>query len=75
MDESNEATATQRKWQAIANELQIELRKLIPLIPAMKPDEAKALAETLESSMWLELNAGLFDKRTELELQKITSAD
>lgn len=47
-----------------------ELAKLVPLIPAMKPDEAKTLVGAIQDCMWTHHQAVTFDHRVERELTK-----
>lgn len=75
MDEPTEPTGMQRGWEAIALRVQAELSKLVPLIPAMKPDEVKTLVDTIDNAMMMHFRAGILDKRRDLELAKITAAD
>jgi hypothetical protein len=65
-----EASAVQRRWERIAGELREALRVLIAKVPEMTAEQAKHLAEALDSAMWLEWKAAVLDKRTELELRK-----
>lgn len=66
-------SADQDAWVALFTAARAELAKLVPLIPAMKPDEAKILVEAMQAAMWGHHNAETFDKRTELELSRITA--
>ena len=71
-DESCESSEAQRSWELIAREVRVELRKLIPLIPSMKPEELKPFIESLDSAQWMEFKAMVLDKRVDLELMKVT---
>jgi hypothetical protein len=73
VDESKPlASADQDAWVALCTSFRAELAKLVPLVPAMRPDEVKTLADTLQAVMWAHHQAETFDKRTELQLQRIS---
>lgn len=72
-DAEDEASGLQRRQQATAAMLHDQLRKLIPLIPAMKLDEVKQLVEAIDSTLWLEYKAAIVDKRIELDLKKVSA--
>lgn len=70
-DDAPTTSADQDAWTALADALRSELAKQIPLMGAMKPDEIKTLVEAADSAMWMRIRAGLFDKRIELERNKL----
>ena len=70
MDETS-ASIIQDDWIAISEKLRLETAKRIADIPAMSPEELEKLADALRSVYWLEQLAHSYDKKLDLELQKI----
>ncbi len=68
-------TADQDAWLEIARGIREGIRQRSAYIPAMTPDEIKALVEAAADAYWLTVNAATLDKRVELEHSRITAAD
>jgi hypothetical protein len=60
----------QDAWVSLCIATRDQLAKLVPLIPAMKPDEAKTLVSALQDCMWSHHQAETFDIRVERERTK-----
>ncbi|MDB5310688.1 MAG: hypothetical protein JWO38_4890 [Gemmataceae bacterium] len=72
-DGEPETTADQDAWIALWEQIRLRLGELVPLIPAMKPDEAKQVVDTVLAAQWGHFQALTLDKRVELELARATA--
>lgn len=66
----DEPSADQQAWVKLCIDTRNELAKLVPLIPAMKPDEAKTLVSAIQDCMWTHHQAETFDHRIDRERTK-----
>jgi len=67
MDDPDVPSADQRAWVQLCIATRDELAKMVPLIPAMKPDEAKTLVGAIQDCMWSHHQAETFDIRIDRE--------
>lgn len=71
----SDATADQDAWVALWEATRQQFAALVPFVPAMKPDEVKTLVEAMQAAQWGHHQAVTWDKRVELELNRVTAAD
>jgi hypothetical protein len=72
MTDDRVTSADQDAWVSLAEQVRAKLAESVPLVPAMKPDEAKTFVEALQAAYWLHMNTTLFDKKAELELARVS---
>jgi hypothetical protein len=65
-----DASAEQIAWTEIADAVRAQVLKMIPYMPAMKPEEAVAFVNMIQAAHYVELNARSFDKAVEREKAK-----
>lgn len=63
------------KWIALADSIRAEVEKLVPLMPAMKPEEVKTLIDAAQAALWLDNRARSFEKNIDLELARVCYGD
>ena len=61
-DTDTEPSARQREWATIAGEVRGKLRSMVPMLPAMTPEEAYRLIEAMSSAFWLDVRAATMDR-------------
>ena len=69
------SSADQDAWVSLVEQTRAKLAEMVPLLPAMKPDEVKAFADTVNALMWTHVKASTFDKAVSLELSRVTAFD
>ena len=73
MDDDPDTTADQDQWMDLARAVRAGLMKQAALLSAMTPEEIKAFIEACRDALFLEVNASSFDKRVELEQNRVTA--
>lgn len=59
------ASAEQDQWVEIADALRGQLARIVPLAPAMSPEELQALVASAWDVYWLDAQARAFDEAAE----------
>lgn len=65
-------SADQDAWVALAESVRARLAEMVPLLPAMKPDEVKTFIEAVDLAHCLHTRAVLWDKTVELNMARVT---
>lgn len=72
-EDSPETTAQQDSWAELAEVVRDQLRKRAELIPAMETEEVEMFVNACREALFMEINAMTFDKRVELERNRISA--
>ncbi len=65
-------SADQDAWVEIAQAVREQIRRRIPDMGAMKPDEISAFVEAARCAQWFEEACHVFDRELELRRQRVT---
>lgn len=65
------ATADQDAWLEVAHAVREQLRRLVPLMHAMTPEEVKTFVDAVNQALCLERGAQAFDHDVDLDLARL----